>query len=317
MNIHSLARTCPASRALLVERVRHHGWRTVRAAEAAGVSARTAYKWLSRHRDGGVEALADRSSRPHELAGKLPEDWEGVVLELRRSRLTGPVIAKRLGLARSTVARVLKRNGLARLSALDERPEPRRYERQTPGSLVHLDVKKLGRIGRAGHRVHGDRRTRVRGIGWEFVHVCVDDATRLAYVEVLSDERGPTAAAFLRRAAQYYARHGIRVRQVMTDNGSGYVSRPFHSAIVELQLRHIRTRPYRPRTNGKAERFIQTMLREWAYAVPYMHSAQRTTVLAHWLSFYNHERPHGGLNGLSPFDRLKAVPVNNLVGLDT
>ena len=317
MNIHSLARTCPASRALLVEPCRRQGWRVVDAAAAAGVSARTAYKWLARHRVGGDAALTDRSSRPHEVAGKLPADWEQVVVELRRCRLTGPTIAKRLGLPRSTVARVLKRNGLARLSALNERPPERRYERRSPGSLVHVDVKKLGKIGRPGHRVHGDTRTRVRGIGWEFVHVCVDDATRLAYVEVLGDERGATAAGFLRRAAAWFARHGIRIRQVMSDNGSGYVSMDFRQAVAQLKAKHIRTRPYCPRTNGKAERFIQTMLREWAYAVPYLHSAQRTTVLAHWLSYYNHERGHGGLNGAAPMERLRFARVNNLVGLDS
>jgi transposase InsO family protein len=211
---------------------------------------------------------------------------------------------------------VLKRNGLERLSSLEEREPDRRYQRRTPGSLVHLDVKKLGKIGRPGHRVHGDRRTRVRGIGWEFVHVCVDDATRLAYVEVLPDERGATAALFLQRAALWFGRHGVRIKQVMTDNGSGYLSFDFRYVLVQLRAKHIRTRPYRPRTNGKAERFIQTMLREWAYAVPYGHSAQRTTVLAHWLSYYNHERPHGALNDLAPMDKLKALQVNNLVRLD-
>ncbi len=316
MNIHSLARTCAASRALLVARVRNAGWRAAVAAASAGISVRTAYKWLARHRDGGESALADRSSRPTRIAGKLPADWEEVVVELRRCRLTGPVIARRLGLARSTVARVLKRRGLARLSALNEREPERRYERRTPGSLVHLDVKKLGKIGRPGHRINGDRTTRMRGIGWEFVHVCVDDATRLAYVEVLPDERALTAAAFLRRAAGWFACHGVRIRQVMTDNGSGYVSRDFAGAVAALRTKHIRTRPYRPRTNGKAERFIQTMLREWAYAIPYAHSAQRTIVLAHWLSFYNHERPHGGLKGGTPLETLAASPVNNLVRLD-
>jgi transposase InsO family protein len=316
MNIHSLARSCPASRALLVERVKGQRWTTARAAAALGVSERTVFKWLARYRVGGVDALMDRSSRPHRVGG-LPQEWVELVLELRRCRLTGPAIASRLGLARATVARLLKRHGLARLSALEEREADRRYQRRKPGSLVHLDVKKLGKIGRPGHRIHGDRRTRVRGIGWEYVHVCVDDATRLAYVEVLGDERGATTAGFLQRAARWFARHGIRLRQVMTDNGGGYLSAFFRFALKELRAGHIRTRPYRPRTNGKAERFIQTMLREWAYVVPYAHSAQRTTVLTHWLSYYNHERPHGALKGQAPMDKLKAIQVNNLVRLDT
>ena len=316
MNIHSLARSCPASRALLVERVNERKWSKEEVAQALGVSVRTVYKWLARHRADGAAGLTDRSSRPRRSPNKLPEDWEQVVLELRRCRLTGPAIAKRLGLARATVARVLKRNGLARLSALDDREPARRYQRITPGSLVHLDVKKLGKIGRPGHRVNGDRRTRSRGVGWEFVHVAVDDATRLAYVEVLDDEQGPTAAAFLLRAALWFERQGVCIKQIMTDNGGGYLSAPFRLALMQLRAGHIRTRPYRPRTNGKAERFIQTMLREWAYAVPYGHSAQRTMVLAHWLAYYNYDRPHGALDDAAPMDRLKSIQMNNLVRLD-
>jgi transposase InsO family protein len=316
MNLHSLARSCPASRALLVKRIKGRRWSPEEAAAALGVSERTVFKWLARYRVGGVTALMDRSSRPHQVPSRLPKDWEDLVIELRRCRLTGPAIARRLGLARARVARVLKRNGLGRLSALDPREDERRYQRRKPGSLVHLDVKKLGKIARPGHRVHGDQSKRVRGVGWEYVHVCVDDATRLAYVEVLSDERGATTAGFLHRAAMWFSRHGIELKQVMTDNGGGYLSAFFRFASKQLRLRHIRTRPYRPRTNGKAERFIQTMLREWAYFMPYAHSAQRTAVLAHWLSYYNHERPHGALKGLAPMDRLKAIQVNNLVRLD-
>ncbi len=315
MNLHSLARSCPASRALLVERVTSEKWSAAEAAQALGVSERTAYKWLARFRRGDA-GLRDRSSRPRRSPNQLPAGWQELVLELRRCRLTGPAIAKRLGLARATVARMLKRNGLARLSAVEEREPDRRYQRRTPGSLVHLDVKKLGKIGRPGHRVNGDRTTRVRGVGWEFVHVCVDDATRLAYVEVLTDEKGATAAGFLYRASLWFERHGIRIKQVMSDNGSCYLSVDFRLALSQLRARHIRTRPYRPRTNGKAERFIQTMLREWAYVVPYQHSAQRTLVLAHWLAYYNHDRPHGALNDAAPMDRLKSIQLNNLVRLD-
>ncbi len=219
-------------------------------------------------------------------------------------------------MARSTVYDVLKRNGLSRLKALDP-PEPVvRYQWQRPGELLHIDVKKLGCIGRPGHRVNGDRTTRVRGIGWEFVHVCVDDASRLAYVEVLPDERGPSCAGFLRRAIAWYERHGVRVERVMTDNGAAYKSPKglFGQLCIALGIKHIKTKAYRPQTNGKAERFIQTMLREWAYAVSYESSRRRTSVLPKWLRYYNRARPHGSLGGDPPMSRL-ALSQNNLPGL--
>ncbi len=315
MNLHSLARSCPASRALMVERVEKRGWRLDEAAEAVGMSTRRGYVWLARWRQLGKDGLRDAPSRPRHTTRTAPE-WEAVVIALRETRMTSPLIARRLKMPPATVKRILARAGLNRLKALDPKEPIVRYERSRPGELIHLDVKKLGRIGRPGHRVHGDRTTRVRGIGWEFVHVCVDDATRLAYVEVLSDERGTTTAAFLRRAAAWYRKHAITVERVMSDNGSGYISRDFRSACGELGARHIRTRPYRPKTNGKAERFIQSMLREWAYALPYATSEQRNQALPRWLNFYNRHRPHAGLSGKSPWERLKHGPVNNLVSLN-
>lgn len=312
MNLHSLARTCPSSRALLIHRVQVELWSVAEAASAAGVSERTGYKWLRRSREEGAVALVDRSSRPRRLTGKTEPAREAVVLKLRALRMTGPVIAHRLRMPRATVSRILRRHGQARLRPLAP-PEPVvRYERSRPGELVHVDVKKLGRFHRPGHRVTGDRRgqSNVRGIGWEFVHVCIDDATRLAYVEVLEDEKGETAAGFLRRAVAWFARRKIRVEQVLSDNGSCYVSDVHRHSCAQLGIKPKFTRPYRPQTNGKAERFIQTMLREWAYAATYQTSLQRENALRPWLRYYNLHRPHMALDGRTPIFRL-----NNLVSL--
>ena len=310
MNLHRLARSCPRSRALLVQRVRHERWRVDEAAAAAGVSVRTAYKWLRRAREEGVVGLADRSSRPRRSPLRTEAAREAAVLELRSHRMTGPVIAYRLRMPRSTVSRILRRNGQGRLRSLQPPEAPRRYERARPGEMVHVDVKKLGRIGRPGHRVNGDRTTRMRGVGWEFVHVCVDDATRLAYVEVLTDERGPTAARFLRRAAAWFARRKIKIERVLSDNGPCYRGFEHQRACAELAIKPRYTRPYRPQTNGKAERFIQTMLREWAYAATFQTSADRTHALRPWLRYYNLHRPHMALGGRAPSFRL-----NNLLSL--
>ncbi len=307
MNLHSGARTCPASRAVLIHRIAHHGWCVTAAARAAGVSRRTAYKWIARHAVEGEAGLVDRSSRPRTSPSALTLDEVCCVLYLRHTRMTAARIAASLELPRSTVARVLKRQGLNRLKSLEPQEPPRRYTRRHPGELLHLDVKKLGRItGLYGHRITGDRTRRRRGAGWEFVHIAIDDASRLAYAEVLANEQGDTSAAFLARALAWFARLGIRVRAAMTDNGSGYVSGLFRAACARLQLQHLRTRPYRPCTNGKAERFIQTLLREWAYVMPYRTSGLRTRALRHWLRYYNRERPHGSLGARSPFSRLKA-----------
>jgi transposase InsO family protein len=228
--------------------------------------------------------------------------------------MTAAEIGETLSMPLSTVSAVLTRIGLGKLARL-EPPEPaNRYERKHPCELLHIDVKKLGRIGRPGHRVHGDRRTRSRGIGWEYVHVCVDDATRIAFVEVLEDEKATTAAGFLRRAVAHYRAHGIRVERVMTDNGSCYRAVVHALACRTLGLKHLRTRPYRPRTNGKAERFIRTMLDGWAYGAIYGTSDERRAALAGWLDFYNRRRPHGSLGHQPPLQRLEALRRNNLAG---
>lgn len=309
MNVHSSARITRAGRALLVHRVTQEHWSAAEAAEAAGVSPRTVYKWLARFDAEGAEGLSDRSSRPKRSPTAISPGWQQVVVELRRSRMTGAAIAARLKIPKATVARVLKRHGLERLKKLDPPVPVRRYERSRPGELVHLDIKKLGRVKGLGHRITGDRANthRNRGIGWEYVHVCVDDYTRLAYVEVLEDEKGVTAVAFLRRAVAWFAERGVTVERVMTDNGSGYVSKDFRVAIAEIRARHIRTRPYTPRTNGKAERFIQTMLREWAYGRPYQSSYRRRAALPAWLRRYNERRPHSGIGGAAPVTRLRSA----------
>jgi len=307
MNAHSGARSCPASRVLLVQRILEQGWPVAQAAAAAGLSVRSVFKWLQRYRAQGAAGLADRSSRPHRMPRATPSEWQQVILELRQARLTGARIATQLGRPRSTVALILKRAGLARLHSPQPVEPVRRYQREHPGELVHLDVKKLGRIaGLIGHRITGDRGHRCQGAGWEYVHVAIDDASRLAYVEVLRDETGRTSVGFLRRAFAWFGHLGVRVERIMTDNGSGYISRRFAATCAALRLRHLRTRPYRPCTNGKAERFIQTLLREWAYAMPYRSSSLRTRALRHWLRYYNRERPHGSLGARPPFSRLKA-----------
>jgi len=277
------------------------------------VSERTARKWVDRYLEEGEAGLVDRSSAPHSVPGRTPEDRVAAIAALRRVRMTGPEIAECLGMALSTVSAVLTRIGLGRLSRL-EPPEPaNRYERERPGELIHIDVKKLVRIERgAGHRATGRRTSHARGAGWEFVHVCVDDATRLAYVEVLRDEKATTAIGFLRRALAFYAAHGIEVERLMTDNGSAYRSIAHSLACKALGIRHIRTRPYRPRTNGKAERFIRTMLGGWAYGAIYRESAQRTAALSGWMDFYNWRRPHGSLGHRSPGARL--AELNNVAG---
>jgi len=312
MKLHANARTCPHSRRLAIRRL-EQGWTLRRAAEAAGVSVRTISKWRCRFRVEGELGLSDRSSAPARIPHRTPEERVEAIALLRRERLTGWEIAERLGMPLSTVSTVLARIGLGRLSRLEPPEPPNRYQRERPGELLHIDVKKLGRIGRPGHRVNGDRRTRSRGIGWEYVHVAVDDATRLAYVEVLENEKAVTAVGFLRRAIAHFGDYGIRVERVMTDNGPCYRAIAHALACRALGLRHLRTRPYRPRTNGKAERFIRTMLGGWAYGAIYQTSAQRQRALPAWLDFYNHRRPHSSLSRQAPLERLHSLR-NNLVG---
>jgi transposase InsO family protein len=314
MKLHGNARTCLHSRRLLVERVLEQGWTLGRAAEAAGVSVRTVSKWIARFRQESFKGLLDRSSAPSSVPTRTREERVEVIALLRRLRLTAAEIAELLSMPLSTVSTVLQRIGLGKLSRLEPPEPPNRYERRRPGELLHIDVKKLGRIGAPGHRVHGDRRRRSRGVGWEFVHVCIDDATRLAYVEVLEDERATTATGFLRRAVAHFRAYGIRVEQVMTDNGNAYRSAVHAIACRALKLKHLRTRPYRPRTNGKAERFIRTLLGGWAYAAIYPDSQSRRAALSAWLDFYNRRRPHGSLSHQPPLQRLEALKRNNLLG---
>jgi transposase InsO family protein/transposase-like protein len=314
MKVHANAPLGLKGREVMVLRVLEHGWSRTQAAEAAGVSERTCSKWIKRYRRDGRAGLLDRSSAPISIPHRTPDALVEVVVVLRKLRMTGAEIAFCLGMALSTVSAVLLRVGLGKLSRLEPPEPPNRYERRHAGELLHVDVNKLGRIIRPGHRVTGSRRDRRDHgkKGWEFVHVCVDDATRLAYVEVLSDEKASTAVAFLRRAVAFYASHGITVNAVMSDNGACYRSTIHAFACRALGIRHLRTRPYRPRTNGKAERFIRTLLAGWAYGAIYSTSHERTTALDGWLWTYNHRRPHGALSHKTPIARL--TELNNLAG---
>ena len=313
MKLHANARTCPKSRRLIVKRVNEEGWSLAAAAQAAGVSERTAAKWLVRWRAEGEAGLLDRSSAPKRKPTQLPTDRVAVIEALRRLRMTAAEIAECLSIALSTVSRWLRRIGLGKLSRLEPAEPPNRYERKRAGELVHVDVKKLGRISirGAGHRMLGNRKSQFRvgpkrlgATGWEFVHVCVDDATRLAYAEVLADERGHTAAGFLRRAVEWFKSMGVTVERVMSDNGSCYRSAVHATACRELGLRHLRTQPYRPRTNGKAERFIRTLDDRWAGGAIYGSSAERSAALPGWLARYNFTRRHGALGHRAPAARL-------------
>lgn len=301
MKVHGNAKTTVYQRRLLIQRVRRRGWTQRRAAEAAGVSVRTVAKWLAR----GGRALADRSSRPHRQPRRLAAEKQAAVRALRQTRATAWQISAALRIPRSTVTRELARAGLNRVAWLEPAEPVRRYERAHAGDLLHVDLKRLGRIAGVGHRIHGDRRARVRGIGWEFLHVAIDDATRLAYVEVLAADTGEACAGFLRRAIVWYRHRGLRVRRLLTDNGMAYRAHVVADACRAWAVRHRYTRPYRPQTNGKAERFIQTLLREWAYRVPYTSSARRTAALRPYLRFYNHRRPHTSLGRRSPWTRFQ------------
>lgn len=278
------------------------GWPPSEIAETVGVSVRTVYKWVERYRHGGAAALRDACCAPARVANRLADPAIAEIARLRREgRLTGVAIARRLRLKRSTVAGWLRRLGIGRLNLLQEKPAVARYERERAGELVHIDIKKLGRFNKIGHRITGDRTLgRSRNTGWDFVHVAVDDATRLAYVEILPDEKKESAQAFLERALRWLKHQRVRVERVMTDNGSCYRSKLFAKSLRDAGVRHVRTRPYTPRTNGKAERFIQTLLREWAYAKPYQTSRRRNAALAPFIDRYNHRRPHASLAGRSP-----------------
>lgn len=304
MQQHGSARLTVHSRLLICTRVTDQGWTVSAAASAAGVSRQTASKWVSRFLGEGEQGLHDRSTRPHRIPRTVPARMVRRIERLRRRERLGPHrIGWELQIARSTVYAVLRRLGLQRLGRLEPRPAIVRYEWPEPGDLLHLDTKKLGRIDGVGKRFGGPRRS--RALGWDLVHVAVDDHSRLSYAEVLPDERGETAAGFLERALGFYAAHGVGVRRVMTDNGSPYVSKAFAESMAAHQIRHIRTRPYTPRTNGKAEVMVKLLINRWAYIRPYRSSAERTAALPRFIDTYNHRRPHGGLNGARPIDRVR------------
>jgi len=319
MKLHRNAGLSLKGRRLLVDRVLNDGWSLAEVSEATGVSERTACKWLARFRAEGEHGLLDRSSAPKCCPSRTPDERVELIAALRRLRMTGAEIAECLDMALTTVSGILTRIGMGKLGRLGLEPAVR-YERSRPGELIHIDVKKLGRIARPGWRVTGGRSSRgVPGyqrkenqLGWEFVHVCIDDATRLAYVEVLDDERAITAIGFLRRAVAFYLAHGVTVERLLTDNGNAYRSGIHAIACRALNIKHLRTRPYRPQTNGKAERFIRTMLAGWAYGAIYRNSSERTAALSGWLELYNWRRPHGALNHKPPGTRLKEL--NNVLG---
>jgi transposase InsO family protein len=317
MDVHQNARLTYACRVLLVDRVQS-GRPKAQIARELGISIKTVMKWLGRFRERGTEGLRDLSSRPHRSPRATDEVLRIAVVALRRQRMTLVAIATQLGLSRATVARIAKAAGLNRLSRLEPAPVYRRYEKAEPGELLHLDVKKLGRIVRMGHRITGDRTSRDRGhgSGWEYLHIAIDDASRVAYAQLLPGEDAGCTVAFLRAAVAYYAGLGVHIRGVYTDNAKVYRGLDFAHACAQLGLRHHYTKPYTPRTNGKAERFIQTCLREWAYARAYHHSYQRRDALPSWLHGYNWHRPHMSLAGQPPIHRLR-LNRNNLLRLHT
>ena len=312
MDVHKNARSLPASRALLVDRVECQGWSLSAAAEAAGLSVRRAREWLRRAKAG--EPLEDRSSKPKRQPNRISEHEKTTMIELRKQRMTVRQIGESVGRSTATVARVCGAAGMGRLRMLDAVVPIQRYEHAAPGDMLHLDTKRLGRIeGGPGHRVTGNRRGR-RQAGWEWMHVAIDDCSRSGYVEMLAADDGVTASAFLERAQRWFQQRGVVTVRALTDNGGSYISREFAQTCTTLQIKHKRTKPYRPRTNGKAERFIQTLLRECIYRFSYESSAQRIEALGRYLHFYNHHRAHSALNYTAPINRLIG---NNVLRLDS
>ncbi len=314
MNTHKNARLTFARRLEMVKQMTELKLTPWAAAAAQGVSETTARKWLGRYLVSGEAGLQDRSSKPQVSPRQLDEGKAKAIVALRQRRLTQARIAAALGVSKSTVSRVLARAGLSRLSDLDPAEPVTRYEHDAPGDLLHLDTKKLGRIERPSHRVTGNRRDCVDGAGWEFLFVAIDDHARIGFSDMYPDERIGSAVQFLRNAVAYFRSLGVRIKAVLTDNGSAFRSRDFNQVCAELGLKHRYTRAYRPQTNGKAERFIQSALREWAYGFTYQHSTQRTNALEAWMHHYNWHRPHQGIGGLAPMTRLK-TSANNLLTL--
>jgi transposase InsO family protein len=317
MNMHKNARMTPIGRERLVQAV-VGGQTPEAAARAAGVCPRTVRKWVARFKAEGRAGLMDRSSRPKRLYRPTPAAIVEQVEALRRQRFTGKQIAANLAISPATVSRILRRLGLNRMRDLELAEPVRRYEREHPGDMIHIDIKKLGRFDKIGHRITGDRtgQSNSRGVGWEFVHVCIDDHSRVAFSQILPDEKAESAVSFLKAAVAYYKSLGVTVTRVMTDNGSCYKAFDFRDACQEIGLKHKRTKPYTPKTNGKAERFIQTALREWAYAQAYPTSDRRAEELPHWLHRYNWHRPHGGIKSQTPISRL-GLTEDNLLRLHT
>lgn len=308
MQLHPNAKLTPAQRKLLVRRVRKESWTVTEAAEAAGVSRHTAHKWLRRFDAEGESGLGDRSSRPHRIARKTPPAALRRIEQRRRKKRTAYEISEATGIPTSTVSLRIREMGLGRLWRVDEAESPpQRYEHPRPGGLLHIDAKRFGRIGRIGHAIHGDYQRRKRGVGWEVAFVCVDDHTRLAYAEILPSENARHATAFLRRALRWYASLGIRCERILSDNAKCYGSQDFVALCEQHNIRQSFTRPYTPQTNGKAERFIQTLKRRWAYRYPYRTSAIRAASLRPWVKHYNHQRPHRSLGKKTPMQRLREV----------
>jgi transposase InsO family protein len=318
MNIHKNARLTPLRREEMARSVIESRLSKADAARTFGVSAKIVARWVERYKIEGGKGMADRSSRPSVMPSLTSQAVTGRIVALRRHRFTGKHIAMEVGVSSATVSRVLKRAGLSRLKDIDPAEPVRRYEREHPGEMIHIDIKKLGRFERVGHRITGDRTgpSSSRGFGWEFVHVCIDDASRVAFSQILPNERKESAVAFLKAAVAYYASLGVTISRVMTDNGSCYRSKAFAKACGQLGLKHIRTKPYTPKTNGKAERFIQTALREWAYAYAYPTSHRRADELPVWLHRYNWHRPHSSLKSKTPISRLD-LTEDNLLRLHT
>ena len=314
MNVHKNARLTVHSRGELVRRVLGEGQTPKAVATAFGVDAKTVGKWVKRFAAEGAAGLADRSSRPHKLHRPTAPETVEQVIALRRQRFAGQQIAKETAVSPATVSRILRAAGISRARDLEPVAPVVRYERQAPGELIHIDIKKLGRFEQVGHRITEDRTRNSRGAGWEFVHLCIDDNSRVAFSQVLPDERKESAVAFLKAAVAYYASLGVSILRVMTDNGSCYRSKAFRKACADLGLKHIRTRPYTPKTNVKAERFVQTSLREWAYAKAYPSSDHRAAELPAWLHRYNWHRPHGGIKSQTPISRL-GLNADNLLRL--
>ena len=316
MDTHKNAPLTPKGREALVRCVIEGGISKAATARKFDTTAKTVGKWVKRFRAEGVDGLRDRSSRPLSLPGQTAPATCAAIEALRRQRQTGKQIAAAVGVSPATVSRVLRRLGLNRLSSLEPAEPVRRYEREHPGELIHIDIKKLGKFNQVGHRITGDRRgqSNDRGVGWEFVHVCIDDHSRVAFSQILPDEKADSAVSFLKAAVAYYASLGVTVTRVMTDNGSCYKAFAFRDACRAHGLKHIRTRPYTPKTNGKAERFIQTALREWAYAQAYLTSDHRADELPRWLHRYNWHRPHGGIKSQTPISRI-GLTGNNLLRL--